>query len=109
MKEEDLDDLFEWVIDYTLKYNDYSLEEDEKKLKIKLPLPGVYKEDIKVKFVDTNLEITAKSSIFVPETNITYDLGFKPNKKGIIVSYENGVLEVTVAKPEKEVLEVEIK
>ncbi len=109
MQEQDLDDLFEWVIDYTLKYNNYSLEDNEKSLKLKLPLPGVYKEDIKVKFTDTNLEITAKSSIFVPETNITYDLGFKPNKKGIVVYYENGVLDITVAKPEKEVLEVEIK
>ena len=109
INKQDLDDLFEWVIDYTLKYNDYSLDDTEKSLKLKLHLPGVYKEDIKVKFTDTNLEITAKSSIFVPETNITYDLGFKPNKKGITVSYENGVLEITVAKPEKEVLEVEIK
>ena len=109
MNEQYLNDLFEWVIDYTFNYNDYSLGDNEKNLKLKLPLPGVYKEDIKVKFIDTNLEITAKSSIFVPETNITYDLGFKPNKKGITVSYENGVLEITVAKPEKEVLEVEIK
>lgn len=109
MEYKDLDELFEWVIDYTLKYSNYSLDEDEKKLIIKLPLPGVSKEDINVKFIDTNLEIKAKSSIFVPETEITYDLGFKPSKKGITVYYENGVLEITVAKPEKVIIEVEVK
>ena len=109
MEYKDLDELFEWVIDYTLKYSNYSLDEDEKKLIIKLPLPGVSKEDINVKFIDTNLEIKAKSSIFVPETEINYDLGFKPSKKGITVYYENGVLEITVAKPEKVIIEVEVK
>ena len=53
MNEQDLDDLFEWVIDYTFNYNDYSLGDNEKNLKLKLPLPGVYKEDIKVKFINS--------------------------------------------------------
>lgn len=109
MEYKDLDELFEWVIDYTLKYSNYSLDEDDNKVLIKLPLPGVYKDDINVRFIDTNLEIKAKSSIFAPETNITYDLGFKPDKKGITVYYENGVLEISVKKPGKVIIEVEVK
>lgn len=109
MEYKDLDELFEWVIDYTLKYSNYSLDENDEKVIIKLPLPGVFREDINVRFIDTNLEIKAKSSIFAPETNITYDLGFKPDKKGITVYYENGVLEISVKKPGKVIIEVEVK
>ena len=60
MEYKDLDELFEWVIDYTLKYSNYSLDENDEKVIIKLPLPGVFKEDINVRFIDTNLEIKAK-------------------------------------------------
>ena len=109
MEYKDLDELFEWVIDYTLKYSNYSLDKNDEKVIIKLPLPGVFKEDINVRFIDTNLEIKAKSSIFAPVTNITHNLGFKPDKKGITVYYENGVLEITVKKPEKVIIEVEVK
>jgi HSP20 family protein len=91
--------------------------EDEKQLSLELALPGIKKEDVKIKLENSILNITAEQ---VKETEdkaknyirkefgkVSYSRSFKVNEKhfnvaGITAAMENGVLLVTLPKQVEE-------
>ncbi|HYG52727.1 MAG TPA: Hsp20/alpha crystallin family protein [Flavobacteriales bacterium] len=91
--------------------------EDEKQLSLELALPGIKKEDVKIKFDNGVLSITAeqvkqtetdnKNYIRKEFGKVSYSRSFKVNEKhfktdAITASMDNGVLMVTLPKQVEE-------
>lgn len=92
------------------------IEEKEEDIIVKADMPGMSKEDIKVKASEGNLEIRAESSKEIVEENEKYlrkergkrsykrnvSLPERVKTEGVEASYENGVLKVTLPKKESD-------
>ena len=80
--------------------------EDAENLYVKVELPGVKKEDITVELDDTVLTVTAKRAVKTPEgdQNVEFkrslDVPEGVDATKIQAAYENGLLTLTLPKPE---------
>ncbi len=97
--------------------------EEENKIKAKIDLPGIDKKDIEIKVHDNLIEITAQKKnetkqegkdFFKYERSFAgyykaFTLPHKVNENQIDAKYENGVLEITAQKTEKETKRIEVK
>lgn len=90
-------------------FGGYHLEKEDDHYVLELPVPGLTREDIKVKLVKNNLnvKIETNDSRWTSPINKVFGLPDEADRKGIKASVENGVLLINI--PKKKDLENDIE
>jgi len=97
--------------------------EEQGKIKAKIDLPGIDKKDIDIKIHDNMIEIKAQKKFENKEDGKDFlrqersfsgfyklfSLPHKIDSEKVDAKYENGVLEITAPKSEKETKKIEVK
>ncbi len=88
----------EWTSSVTTKSKDYHSERTDDGYLLELLVPGLSKEDLSVKIVNSKLKVRGEKEDhrWTPSFDMTFDLPKDADTKKVEASVENGVLTVKI-------------
>ena len=89
-------------------YENYTVEETDKKVMLQFNVAGVDIENILVKINKSILIVDYPCSEFVTSCNVGYKFEFYPSKQDVKVWVEDGILYVEITKPEDYEFEIKL-